>query len=222
MYPWLTVYWDDGTWANPIGRNGFEEEDRVKLLTLILTSIGKTMHFDYRGSLVVATPPDPAGLDWTVDAGRNGVLTSVSRSITRDGICNGVVAKGEGADDVAPVVATVVDLNPASPTYWNGPFGKVPRFYTSPLLTTVAQATAAATTILRRSVGLPYAVDFAAIVNPALEPGDTVEVILPAKPGVAVTRELHVLDRITIPLNVDGAMSAGTRIQNVAADPGVI
>src|SRR5690606_39371279 len=59
------------------------------------------------------------------------------------------------------------------------PFGQVPRFYASPLITDVAQAKSAAASLLKRSLGLPYSVSFGTIVNPALEPLDPIRITYP-------------------------------------------
>lgn len=222
VYPGLTVYWDDSSWTQPVGRALFEEEDRFAFLKLLVSSLGKIMFFDYRGSLVVKSPPSTSGAAvWTVDAGKVGVLLGATRSLSREGIYNGVVARGEGTDETPPVVATVVDLDPSSPTYWYGPFGKVPQFYTSPMLTTTAQAASAAAAILATSVGLPYSVDLAAVVNPALEPFDVVDVTYPYL-GRSQTTERHVLDRVTIPLEVTGTQALVTRRQNLTSILGAI
>src|SRR5690606_17954166 len=132
----------------------------------LVTSVGKVCWWDHRGVLVIRTPPDPAVPVWDIAHGRDGVLVSIARELSREGVYNAVVARGEGADTETPIQAVAVDDNPASPTYWHGPFGKVPRFYSSPLITDVAQAASAAASLLKRSLGLPYSVSFGAVVNP--------------------------------------------------------
>ena len=85
----------------------------------------------------------------------------------------------------------------------------MPRFYSSPLLTTQAQTAAAARSLLVRAVGLPYAVDLTAVPNPALEPYDPIRV---RHPGGRLA-EVHVVDKLTIPLTAGGAMPVTTRQQ---------
>ena len=131
----------------------------------------------------------------------------MSRRLTREGVYNGVVATGEGLDRETPVRAVVVDTDKTSPTYWYGPFGKVPRFFSSPLITTSGQAALAAATMLTKQLGLPYAVDLSLVPNPALEPYDPITVRYPGR------SEVHVLDRLTIPLTADGPLTASTREQ---------
>src|SRR5690606_24391248 len=98
-------------------------------------SLGKLVWWDGEGTLRVADAPDATVPVWHVRAGRHGVLVSAQRRVTRQGIYNAVVAQGE-ATSGTPARAVVVDDGPLSPTRWGGPFGKVPRFYSSPLLTT--------------------------------------------------------------------------------------
>ena len=87
----------------------------------------------------------------------------------------------------------------------------MPRFYSSPFLTTTAQAAAAAGTLLRRQLGLPYVVQLGTVSNPALEPFDPVRI----RPGPSDGPEIHVLERITIPLTEATAMTADTKQQTV-------
>lgn len=213
VYPGVTIEWDDTTNTQAIGRAVTGEEDRYRFLLDLIQSTGKVMFFDYRGILVIKDPPDATVPTWDVSAGKDGVLVSLSRSLTRDGIYNAVVASGEALDDTAPPFGAAYDLDPTSPTYWFGPFGKVPRFYSSPLLTTAAQCTAAAESLLMQSTGLPYVVDFSQVPNPALEPFDPVRVTYPVDlTAIPHTRsEVHVLAQITIPLTAAGVMTAATR-----------
>ena len=132
-------------------------------------------------------------------------MVRLSRSLSRQGVYNGVVARGDQpTDDVQPI-ALVVDNNPVSPTYWNGRFGKVPRFYYSSFITTAAQATSAAESLLQQAIGLPYSIDLNAVPNPALEPYDSITITAPDRTDV------HVLDSVTIPLSFGNAMTGSTR-----------
>lgn len=176
VYPWATIEWDDTTDGDALGRTLIAEEDRWKFLDDLVTSRGKIWYWDHRGVLVIRAAPDVDEPVWEVNAGANGVLVAVSRDLSRDGVYNAVVASGEALDTTEPPRAVAVDADPLSPTYWDGPFGKVPRFYSSPFITTAGQAQTTANALLRAKLGLPYRVAFQAIVNPALEPWDPVAV----------------------------------------------
>ena len=216
VYPDALVEWDDtGVRDATLGRTIMAERDRAGTITALLTSLGKVGYFDHRGIYAIKTPPSVTGApSWTVDAGNNGVLVEMSRAITREGIYNVVVANGEATDTAPPAVAAVADLNPNSPTRYGGRFGPVPRFYSSPFITTTAQARSAAEGLLRKSIGMPYQVDLKAVPNPALEPYDVVKVRYPAAArSRSLNSEKHVLDTVTIPLSAPGVVMLKTRQQ---------
>lgn len=217
VYPSATIQWDDsGAAESQLGRNIVADKDRAAVLKDLVTSVGKVGYFDYRGIYVIKTPPSLTGpAQWTIDAGHDGVLVEMKRSITREGIYNVVVASGEATDTTPPVTAIVADVDPNSPTRYGGRFGPVPRFYTSPFITSRDQAAQAAAGILRTSLGLPYSVDITSIANPALEPDDVIALRYPKSAELvqSLRTEKHIIDSITIPLDPETAVSIQTRKQ---------
>lgn len=215
IYPDAVIEWDDDTGTTMLTRTQIVEEDRYAFLRDLVRAQGKVMNFDYRGVLVIRSPPDPTVAVFEVNAGAGGVLASVSRSLTREGVYNAVAATGEALDDEPAPYGVAYDYDPASVTWWHGPFGKVPRFYSSPFITSDGQAENAARGILFEGLGLPYSVDFTAVPNSALEPLDVVRVSYPPMLGRArsVVREIHVLDRLAIPLTAEAPLTASTRLQ---------
>lgn len=205
VLPDAVVEWDDGTDAELLGRSLVIEEDRHGGLRDLVTSYGKIAYWDHRGILVIKDPPDPAQPVYVVDSGARGVLTRITRTLSRRGVYNAVVASGEGADTATPVRAVVTDDSPTSPTRWDGPFGRAPRFYSSPFITSPNQARSAARSILIKESGLPYSVEFGTVPNPALEPYDPIRVRYPGR------SERHVIDRLVVPLTAAGAMTGATR-----------
>lgn len=182
-YGAAVIEWDDDDVRTaPIGRTIIVEEDRYAKIKEHVTGLGKIAYFDYRGILLVRTPASADDPVWTVSRGAGGVLVSAGRSLSREGVYNGVLAVGEALDTEPPARGLAVDSGAGSPTLWGGAFGKVPRVFSSPLLTTDAQARLAAATVLRRSLGLPYNVDFTAVPNPALEPDDPIAVGIEGAP----------------------------------------
>jgi hypothetical protein len=125
-------------------------------------------------------------------------------------------ADTDGTAPFAPVA--VADTDTASPTYAAGVFGRVPYFYASPLITTTAQATLAGKSILRRVTGMAAGLDVTSVVNPALEPGDVIEVLLPARVGDVPKVERHLIDTLTIPLTNDGTQALQTRSSRPEGD----
>lgn len=216
VYPAAVIEWDDDTDLATLGRTLVFEKERLDALVDLVTAVGKMMSWDHRGALVIRDVPDPTVPVYTVDSGTNGVLVELSRDLSRDGVYNGVVAAGEGADTNPPVTAIAIDQGVNSPTLWAGRFGQVPRFYSSPFITTLNQAQSAAQAILVQSIGLPYNVDFTTVPNVALEPLDPVSVQYPKYDRSIVTRtETHVLQRVTYPLVPEQAMTAVTREQKL-------
>lgn len=207
VYPDATIEYDFLPATMTLGRTIVVEEDRYEGLRDLAWSLGRIMYWDHLGVLQVRVSPSSGDTVWEVNSGPNGVLVTMSRSLSRDGAYNAVVATGESGDDKPPARGLARDMGLTSPTYWFGRFGQVPRFYTSPFITTSSQARYAAQQMLARTLGLPYAVDFSAVPNPALEPLDPIVVTHPRG------SELHIVDQLTIPLVATTAMSGNTRQQ---------
>lgn len=211
VYPTAVIEWDDDTDTDALGRSLICDQDRHAFLADLVAGRGKIWYWDHRGHLIIKDQPDPDQPVWEVDSGSGGVLIAMNRDLSDEGVYNAVVASGEALDTDAPPMAVAVDANPDSPTWWDGPFGKIPRFYTSPFIVTEQQAQLTAAAMLRSVVGAPHSVDFQSIVNPALEPWDPVVVRLRGR------RETHVMAQLTVPLTADQPMTAQTREQTVVA-----
>lgn len=204
VYPDAVITWDDDSDLSTIRRPLLVEESRYDPLKSLATSLSKIMYWNHRGELEFRSTPDGAAA-FRLAGGRNGNLINLSRKLTRAGAYNGVVARGDGADQSRPAYGLAYVNDPASPLYWFGRYGKVPRFYASPFLATDAQALSAARSILARTAGIPYTVDLTVLPDPALEPWDRGWVdILHAAP------QMHTLTRLQIPLTAAGSMSAQT------------
>jgi hypothetical protein len=206
IYPDATIVFDDDANLSQLGRSLIVEEDRYEGLVTLADGLGKIVFWDNEGRLMFQTAPDEDTPDWVVNAGPNGVMVEASRELTREGIYNAVVVNGEGADELTPVQAIAVNGQENSPTFFGGPFGRVPFFYASSFITTQNQAENAAVNLLRRKLGASYNVDLSAIPNPAVQPYIVIRVVY--NDG---TRELHIIEKATIPLNVDDALSIATR-----------
>jgi len=211
IYPAASIRFDDPLMEfSALGRSIESEDSRYDLLREIATSFGKVMFWDTSGVLRVESAPDPSEPVWNFMAGRrDGVLLEASRSVSRDGVYNAVVATGEGAGgDVDPVRGVVWDDNVYSPTYFFGRFNQVPKYYSSPMIVSQVQAVAAARAMLQRNLGFPYNVSFQISPNPAVRPFDPIKIMF--EDGEVNT---HVVESITIPLTSDAAMNGTTREQ---------
>lgn len=209
VYPEAVISWDDDTDQQQVGRDIIVEEDRRAPLHELAESYGKVLYWDSEGILRFEDAPDPDEIVWDIAAGKNGVLVSSSRTVSREGMYNGVVFRGEGATG-APVTAVMVDVGVNSPTRWGGRFGRKPRFHSSPLVKTAVQAQSAAESVLRRSIGMTYSVDFGTIPNPALRPREAVRIA--QRDG---NREKHLVETLRVPLTAEGLMTGTTREQTL-------
>lgn len=169
-------------------------------------SISAEVLADTTGNFLIR--PQPALTDptvWVVTAGDGGILVTEADQYSRDLVYNRVVASGQRVDGTPPVYAVSSDNDPDSPTYISGPFGIKTRFYASPLLTTVPQCQSAADTLLARVTGRHLNVSFEVIVNPALEAGDVIQLVVDDR------SEIHIIDQVSIPLAPDGVQQIKTR-----------
>jgi hypothetical protein len=189
-----------------------EGDDRWAFAQAMARSLGMALYFDGDGTAVL-TPDVLSSPVIELAEGAGGVLLLASRQWTREGTFNRVIATGENTGETAPARGVATDDNPLSPTYYFGPFGKVPNFYPSPFITTDAQAEAAAQSILDREIGTTESVGFGALVLPHLEPGDTAT-ITRERSGID---EDHVIDSLTIPLSASEGMSGQTRARAVTS-----
>lgn len=170
-------------------------------------SCGRLVSFEGLGRPVLTTEPTfTATPAWEITEGTSGTLTAADLTLDRSQAYNAVVATGENSAGGQVFRAIATDNNPASPTYWLGGFGQKPRFYASPLITTTAQAQAAADALLQSTRGVARSLAFGAIPNVALEPGDAVLVVRDS----LNLNEVHLVDSLQIDLGT-GAMSGTSR-----------
>ena len=206
VYPEAVIVWDDDSNLAELGRSLIAEESRYEVLFTLAEGLGKIFYWDEIGQLTFLTAPDEDDPIWEVKAGTGGVMVNANRSISRDGVYNAVVVTGEGADQIMPVRAVAYDAQVSSPTFFGGPFGRIPKFYSSSFITTQEQANTTAQSILRRSLGAPYDVGLSAVPNPALRPYDAIRVVYDDG-----NRETHIVERATIPMDVTSPITVSTR-----------
>lgn len=186
------------------------DKDRWDAVTSLAQSIGCEPYFDPNGTLVVrpvptvTTTPVWACTSQAADAN----MVDVATGLSSDTVYNAVVATGATSGQ-APVAAVAYQLS--GPLAWSATF-KRPRFYASPVLTTVQQCQSAAAAILTRSVAYSRTLSPQAVPNPALDVGDSITVTLPTG-----RTDVRVVTSIRLPL-APGPMALTTR---VAADAGL-
>lgn len=203
-----TVYPDWDVYNTPLVSDHVLNDDNISFLNELITSFGRIYYWDYKGRFVVKKIPSlTTQAVTTINAGRYGVLCSMQRTISRDSVYNAVVATGEPVDEQPPVRGVAFDLNPASPTYWNGAFGHVPKFFSSSFLTSIDQCDSAAASLLAGLTGVPYVVSLGTVPNPALEGWDVIVITY----ADSQPSEVHIIDTITYPLTVEEEMALSTR-----------
>ncbi len=185
------------------------ERERWEAVETLADAIAADVVADPQGRFLIRRTPGTGPLDaadavWAVNAGPEGVLLDAQTGLTREGIYNAVVASSTADPDSPPI--TAVAYQRSGPFRWDGPFGKVPRFYSSPLLRTRQMCERAARSVLARSVGYGRRITPTAVPNPALDAGDVIEVTLPDG-----TVDYQVASRFSVPLGGDQPMPITSR-----------
>lgn len=173
----------------------------------MMSDHGWDLNFNGEGVATAKAIPDPATASVVFDfgTGETNMVTGGSLKGTLDETYNGVVAMGEGTGVSAPVRYVAWDEDQQSPTFSGSAFGRVPMFYSSPLIVNETMAQVAAETLLAKVKGRAQQLSWPAIVNPALEPYDVVSVTMNG------SKSLLVLDSLTIPLKASDPMEAVAR-----------
>lgn len=144
----------------------------------------------------------------TYTDGSDAALLDLSRTMSAEETRNGVVATGEGTDLAEPARAVVWDDDPASPTYYEGPFGQRPGFYTSSLIKDDDQAESVAIAELARLKGLAHSVSWSQLTNPARQVNDRVAIIR----APSNTSATLIVDSVTIGMRAGDSLTSNGRV----------
>jgi hypothetical protein len=179
----------------------------------IAEAFGYDLAFSPDGIARMRTIPDPVEDDPVeiYQDGADAVLTAMTRTFDSARAFNGVIVASQGTNTDLPIRAIAWDENPNSITYRYGPFGEVPFFYESSLITTGEQAATTAAALLRKATGVSEAVSWNQIVNSA---HDVLDVVRLQRDAKALDLVL-LIDRLDVPLGPEGTMSAVARTQEV-------
>lgn len=185
------------------------QSDRWDAAQKMAGSIGCELFFDGLGRLVLRTEPDlsTATPTLTVREGDGGVLLAASIELDRAPAYNKWIHSSTNAANTDTYTGSAVDDDPASPTYYYGPFGRKPKFFTSEFYASDAQCAAGAVADKARSVGVARGLQFAMVPNPAVTAG---EVVLVQRAALGIN-EVHVIDSFTVPLGPEGVMGCRSR-----------
>lgn len=202
-----------------VSKSAVWERDRNEAVEELTRRAGSWIYTDTAGQVASRRVPRLGETPvWTIDASATGVLLSAGRTRSRQRTYNVVVVVPADTDGTAPFApVTVADTDVNSPTSVDK-IGRVPYFYSAQGITTTAQAQTAAKALLRRVTGLAAQLDITSVVNPALEPGDVIQVLLPAREGERAKVERHIIDAVNVPLTVDGTQTIRTRSSRPEGD----
>lgn len=154
----------------------------------VLAGFSRVAWFDRVGHIQIGAAIPDATTAYPLDS-----LTSLSADFDTQPP-NVIVARGEAQDGTAPVQAVAMDEDPSSPTYagtgpGTSPYGRVTRFFSSPLIETEPQAQSAADTILTQSAGAGAAYTLVRPYDPTIDAGDAVSL-----EGVALAVDVVTVD----------------------------
>lgn len=148
---------------------------RMKAVRELAAALGGTPYVRSDGALTVL--PDSMGVPvrrFTIGPDST-LLDGIEYAMSSQGVYNEVVGVFEDADR-NPIVVPPAQVR-AGALRVDGPFGRRTRFYASPFVKSVEQATAALEKVLAQSTQLRVArVPVPAVLDPRIEVGDTVEV----------------------------------------------
>jgi len=186
-------------WGEEVGNDPWKD------VTDLAASDGLEVSFGRDGRLTLTDVPDPDTVvpRWSMIAGETVTYLGSTRTLVGRPY-NVVIARGETADETAPIVATAEDNDPTSGSYV-GRYRK-PYFMASGYVTTVGQAQRAADAQLLRLRGLSEVVSLSMIGHPALDVWQTVAVDDPA----LGTTARYVIEAVSLPLP-GGAATVATR-----------
>lgn len=198
--PALTVEVDNGLTDRSVPSGINYDEDRLGAVHELLDAWPADAYVTPEGFLQVQPAADPDETPvLTLTQGQGGTVIQAVGSSTREGGFNTVVARGTGPNgEQVQGVATVT----TGPRRLGGPFNPlpVPYFFPSPLLTTIAQAQAAARTVLarlRREAALTFTAEI--VPHPALQVGDVVSITTEDYDGLLCT-----VEALNLPWTADG------------------
>lgn len=188
----------------------FSENDSPwSAIQTLSDSIGCDTFFDQDGVLRTQTIPDPSTVVPIIDIASDtlGVqIGALSETYSISETFNAVYVNGSAPWLLFSVQGLARDEDPASPTYYLGPFGLRPKIIQSALVTDVTQANSVAAAELSKILGRTRKVDFTILPLPFLDIGDVVRTADQESRRYA----RHIVDSLQIPI-IGNSMSGSLR-----------
>lgn len=174
--PAITVDFDSALVDRSVPANANYDQDRLQALNITLAAWPAIAEVTNEGYLYVSPGDDKTTVDVALSTTDGGTVMTRTGSSSRQGVYNTVVAQGTKADGG---VVRGVAYEPTGPRRYGGPFNElaVPLYFDSPLITTGAQAKAAANTrlrTLRRNISISYNVT--CVPHPGIQAGDLITI----------------------------------------------
>jgi hypothetical protein len=136
---------------------------------------GTVAYFDQLGTFVVEPAVGvPTGLTYGIGE-RSLLMTSARKFLSTENVYSGVIVRGEHPDKT-PVRVEKWDVDPASPTYSDGPFGRRPYGIYSQAVITTPQAQALADEALPRVTKMKQECEITTRGHPGHEVGDIITI----------------------------------------------
>lgn len=178
----------------------------------LANDFGYRLYFDVNGIARLQTVGGPLSSSIVTYSSSNPLVIDISRTLDSSDTYSGVIATASGTNMLKPFRATAYDTDPASPTYYLGPFGKRIRVFSSSAINTQALANTTATAELQRTLGLVEQVSWSQIPDPSLDVGDVVTLTYNE---LSLNRSYRI-DRIDLPLDESGLMSVTARARRLS------
>lgn len=177
-------------------------------LQKIVEALGGIMYFDVTGQELRVEPvPELAGTNFVFDySENNNALLGVTRKLSKESMFNGCVVRG-GTTAFGPYISIMWDVDPSSPTYYKGPFGRKPQFISSDAIPDQLWADIVCRAEMNKRLGQIEGASFDGLVNPAHEAFDPIRI----GREKSKLNDAFLLDRFTIPLSGTESMPATCR-----------
>jgi hypothetical protein len=127
----------------------------------------------------------------------DGILVDYTQTISREKIYNAVTVVVERADGAIPIRVTAYDNNLASPTLWDGPFGRRNKVVKAPTVMDITSAGILARRLLTQSICLTKTWRLTAPVLLTLDPSDVIRVRYRQQWSTHVVETIDINDKLS-------------------------
>lgn len=202
VWPRMSFMIREGSWTMP---PALIDEDKVPWdeAVRLAQASGQDLYINRDGFCVMGSRPSSVSPTpaWNFIEGQNATFWDTKRSI-RSRLPNVVVVIGTNTV-AAGVRGEAYDTDPYSPTYVNGPYGRVVETYKSELVVATQQAEAMARNILNRRLGPSDEVEFFTTPIPFLDEADTISV---TRARMGMTQRSLLISHMEVPLLANDGM----------------